>query len=224
MENQSVGRTIWQADANQMQVENLQHAVVELIFALFAERWATAFSSAGMRRALMAMAQQRTDPRRMRPRKEGRVSLASVVPKGDGNEISGVSSGACGPGDNVDMNISHCNIDYNATNGKQNSSSVGVATRTEQPTPFVDSAAAKPSKQKQDKTPKHFVDFEAKAGSDASFENLLCIEIFSGSGRLTATIRHERQVSEQWPLIETQRELQGRSQHWIWQSRTIWNF
>ena len=65
----------------------------------------------------------------------------------------------------------------------------GQLSETEQPDIPAESSSSKTMGRAKGKAPEHFAGAETGHDSRTAFENLLCIEIFSGSGRLTATIR-----------------------------------
>ena len=109
-----------------------------------------------------------------RPRNEGRVSLDKESPNGDPNVQGPLCSGSSIDTCNSQQ-VSHCN-----SNSVSSSCTVG-------------SVKSKPRVQHanhQTERAADVVETDAiKHNHKTAFENLLCIEFFSGSGRLTAAIR-----------------------------------
>ena len=109
-----------------------------------------------------------------RPRNEGRVSLDEESPNGDPNMQGPLCSGS---------SIDTCNSQHVS---QCNSNSVSSSCT-------VGSVKSKPMVQHanhQTEQAADVVETDAiKHNHKTAFENLLCIEIFSGSGRLTAAIR-----------------------------------
>ncbi len=116
------------------------------------------------------------------------MSLEKFHPEGDSSGSPTVSNGVCNEVDNIGPEVSQGNIERKPLQHRLNLNAMGVSMGAEQPCPFVTSTPSKPSKPLQGKTSKHFAGVESKE-EKTSFDNLLCIEIFSGSGRLTAAIR-----------------------------------
>ena len=106
------------------------------------------------------------------------MSLHKVPPEGGYKNATSSSSGGkatatCGE-------FSHCkaNSDFSGdTTFPTQSTNVGQPTTPQKPEVFTEKAS------------EHFANAEVEHSNKTAFENLLCIEIFSGSGRLTATIR-----------------------------------
>ena len=109
-----------------------------------------------------------------RPRNEGRVSLDERSPNGDSNLQDSLCSGSSIDACNSQQ-VSQCN---------SNSVSSGSTVGSVKSKPMV-----QPAYHQTEQAPDVVETDTIKHNHKTAFENLLRIEIFSGSGRLTATIR-----------------------------------
>ena len=115
--------------------------------------------------------------------------LELAAPKG----WKACSIDASGDGDigvnNIDPKVQHRNIEQNFSQCNSNSETWDGTVGTEQPYTPAQSSSSKTMRREKGTSPEHFAGEETGRDDRTAFENLLCIEIFSGSGRLTATIR-----------------------------------
>ena len=132
------------------------------------------------------------------------MSLEPEIPKGDDKTVSASADGDSGitnidpkvshrkigqGATNVDHKVSHRNIDQKKFHCKFNSQTAGRADGSEQLLQQAGSASSNIEGRAKGMAFEHFAHSETCQDHKTAFENLLCIEIFSGSGRLTASIR-----------------------------------
>ncbi len=123
-----------------------------------------------------------------RPRNEGHVSLETYIPKGSNKGFSS-NSGGVARADDSDSKMSNDNIEQSFSPCKSNSTKRDDADGSVKPLQRAQPWTSEVEIRAKGKAPRHFAGAETEMGSKTAFENLLCIEIFSGPGRLTATIR-----------------------------------
>ena len=132
------------------------------------------------------------------------MSLETELPKGENEMVSASRDGDSGTTNidpkvshrnidqgvaNIDHKVSHRNIDQKKFHCKLNSETVDEADGSEQPLQQAESAPSNIAGRAKGMAFEHFAHSETCQDHKTAFENLLRIEIFSGSGRLTASIR-----------------------------------
>ena len=123
-----------------------------------------------------------------KPRNDGVVSLETDSPKGAKGRFVASGDGDVGV-DNIDPKVRHRNIEQKFSQRNSNSETWDGTVGTEQPYTPAQSSSSKTMRRDKGTSSEHFAGEKSDRVDRTAFENLLCIEIFSGSGRLTATIR-----------------------------------